>query len=36
LPVDADIAGEEDVHNQSLAMRQIMDVLANWYLMLAF
>ena len=27
--VDADIAGEEDVPNQSLAMRQIMDVLAD-------
>ena len=27
--VDAEIAGEEDVHNQSLAMRQIMDVLSD-------
>ena len=27
--VDADIAGEEDVPNQSLAMRQIMDVLGD-------
>ena len=27
--VDADITGEEDVPNQSLAMRQIMDVLGD-------